>query len=77
MAGGGEHAHVDTDLGDDALGGPFADPGDGVEMVAGLNERGDHLVDAFVEFGDRGFEMGGVIQAQSDEQRVMVPEPAA
>src|SRR5512133_2181072 len=38
VAGGGEHAHVDPDLGNDRLGGTLADPGDGVEAVTGLCE---------------------------------------
>ena len=37
VRGGREAGHVDADLGDDALGGPFADPGDGVEPVTGLD----------------------------------------
>jgi hypothetical protein len=43
---------VGTDLRDHALGGPLADPGDGVEVVAGLSERGDDPVDLTVEPGD-------------------------
>ena len=83
MRGGGEAGHVDADLGDDALGGPFADPGDGVEAVTGLDERepislvvatGRRLV---VELGDGRFEVGGVVQAQPDQQGVVVAEPAA
>src|SRR5512133_3467915 len=35
VPGGGEHRHVDADLGNDGLGGPLADPGDGVEAVTG------------------------------------------
>ena len=67
------------------LGGPFPDPGDGVEPVTGPGERdaglagvvGEHGVDAFVEPGDRGFEVGGVLQAQPDQQGVVVAEPPA
>jgi hypothetical protein len=33
VAGGGEHAHVGADLGDDRLGGPLAHPGDGGQPV--------------------------------------------
>ena len=80
MPGGGEPGHVDADLGDDRLGGPLADPGDGVELVTGLAERGlTHLVDLAVELAssrDGGLEVVGVVQAQPDQQGVVVPEPA-
>src|SRR5271167_4187657 len=33
VSGGGEDAHVGTDLGDDDLGGALADSGDGVEAI--------------------------------------------
>ena len=49
VPGGGEHAHVGADLGDDRLRSPLADPGNGVQPVTGPSERGDHLVDAAVE----------------------------
>jgi hypothetical protein len=52
VPGGREPGRVGTDLGDGALGGPLADPGDGVEVVAGFNERGHHLVGSLVELGD-------------------------
>ena len=32
MGGGGEHRHIDADLGDDVLGAYLADAGDGVEL---------------------------------------------
>jgi len=71
VRGGGEAGHVDADLGDDGRGGPFPDPGDGVEPVTGPGERetglpglgGDQGLDALVEPGDRRFEVGGVVQA--------------
>ncbi len=76
MLGRGEPGHVDTDLGDDTFGGPFPDPGNRVEPVAGLNERGHHPVDFTVEFRDRGLEMRGVVQTQSDHQGVVFTETA-
>jgi hypothetical protein len=39
-----------------------------------VSEQG---VDAFVEPGDRRFEVGGVVQAQPDQQRVVVAEAPA
>ena len=67
MRGGREAGHVDADLGDDALGGPFPDPGDGVEPVTGLAKGSHHPVDhlALVELGDRRFEVVEVIQDHS------------
>jgi hypothetical protein len=83
MPGGRETGHVDTDLGDDRLCGPLPDPGDGVEAVTGPLERNaglagvrrEHRIDLVVELGGGGFEVGGVVQAQLDEQGVVVPEP--
>ena len=77
VSGGREPGHVDADLGDDALGGPFADPGDRVEPVTGLAERGDHPVDLDVERGDRRFEVVDVVEDDPQHRGVMVPEPAA
>jgi hypothetical protein len=84
MPGGREPGHVDTDLGDDRLGGPLPDPGDGVEPVTGPLERdsrpagggGEDGIDTFVELRGGGLEVGGVIEAEPDEQGVVVPEPA-
>ena len=66
MPGGGEPGHVDADLGDDAFGGPFADPGDCVEAVTGRRER-DHLAvcRSAVEGVDRGLEVVDVVQTMS------------
>src|SRR5829696_1858288 len=74
VGSGREPGHVDTDLGDDRLGGPFPDPGDGVEPVTGpfqrdtglAGVRGEQRVDLVVETSGRGFEMGGVVQAERD-----------
>jgi hypothetical protein len=59
----GEHRHVDPNLGDDALGGPLADPGDGVEAVTGRCERGDDPVDLGVQCGDGSLQLLHVVQA--------------
>jgi hypothetical protein len=70
MGRGREPGHIDADLGDDGLRGPFPDPGDGVEPVTGPGKRdpdlagvsGKHSVDPLVEPGNRRFEVGGVLQ---------------
>ena len=77
MGGAGEHRHVDPDLGDDALGGPPADPGDRVEAVTGLGERGDDPVDRHVEFGYRPLQLLDVVQGQPHQQGVVGGEVAA
>jgi hypothetical protein len=54
MAWGGKAAHVDTDLGDDHLGGGAADPGDLIQPVDRLGERGDLGLDPGLHRGDVG-----------------------
>jgi hypothetical protein len=84
VCGGGESGHVHPDLGEDALGRPLADSGDGDQVVTGPFERdaglavmrGEQGVDALIELSDRAFEVGGVLQAQSDQQGVVVAEAA-
>ena len=84
MRGGREPGHVDADLGDGRLRRPFPDPGDGVEPVTGPFEgetglagvRGEQRVDLRVELGGGGFEMRGVLEAQPDQQCVVLAEPA-
>jgi hypothetical protein len=63
-------------VGDDGLGGAFADPGDGVQPVTGHRERGDHLVHASVQAGDRGLQVLPVPKGQPDQQPMMLPEAA-
>lgn len=54
-------------------------------MVTGPHERdvglagvrGEQRVDAVVEAGDGALQVGGVVQAQPDQQRVVVAEAAA
>src|SRR3954451_23356881 len=85
VSGGREPGHLDADLGEDALGGPIADSGNGVQPVTGLGERdaglagrgGEQGVDALVQFGDRALQMLDVLQRQPDQQRVVLAEPAA
>jgi hypothetical protein len=72
----GEHRHVGADLGDDHRGGPFADPGERIEVVAALSKRGHLAVDLGVEIGDGGFEVGGVVQHPADRQGVVLAEAA-
>ena len=74
MAGAGEHAHVDPDLGDDALGGTPAHPGDRVQAITGLSERGDDPVDRRVEFGDGPLQLLHVLQGEPHQQGVMAPK---
>ena len=63
-------------VGDDGLGGAFADPGDGVQPVTGHGERGHHFVHAGVEAGDRGLQVLQVLQRQPDQQPMMLAEAA-
>jgi hypothetical protein len=76
VGGGGEHRHVDPDLGDDGLGGALADPGDGVEAVTGHGERGDHRIDPAVEGGDRLLQVLKVVEGQPDQQPMLLAEAA-
>lgn len=80
-----EPRHVDTDLGEDRLRGPFRDPGDGAKVVTGLLERDaglvgvgrEHGVDLGVEAGHGRFKVIDVVQAHPDQQGVVIPEAAA
>jgi hypothetical protein len=60
------------DLGDDALGGPPADPG--VEAVTGPSERGDDPVDRRVEFGDGPLQLLDMRQGQPQQQAMVSGE---
>src|SRR3954471_12729152 len=85
VGSGREAGHVGADLGEDALGGPLADSGDGVEPVTGLGERdaglagvlGEQIVDVLVQLRDRALQVGEVVQAEPDQQGVVVTEAAA
>jgi hypothetical protein len=65
------------DLGNDRLGGPLADPSDGVEAITGLCERGDDPIDRRVQCGDGPLQLLDVVQGQPQQQGVMVTEPAS
>lgn len=77
VAGGREAGRANTDPTDDGLGWPFADPGDGVEVVARSGEREHHRIDPGVEVGADHFEVGGVVQDETDEQGVVLRGGAA
>jgi hypothetical protein len=74
VGGGREAGHVVADLGDDALGGSFADPGDGVEPVTGPVERDHHPVDLGVERADRPLEVVDVVERDPQDRRVVLTE---
>ena len=46
------------------------------EPVTGHRERGDHLVDAAIQGGDRGLQVLEVVQGEPDQQPVVVAEAA-
>jgi hypothetical protein len=46
------------------------------EPVTGHRERGDHLVHAGVEAGDRGLQVLPVVKCQPDQQPMMLAEAA-
>jgi hypothetical protein len=60
MARGGEAAHVDTDLGDDHLGGDAADPDDLPQPVGRGREQGDLGLDVDLQRGDGGSARSGL-----------------
>jgi hypothetical protein len=74
VRGGRELAHVDADLGDDYLGGAFADAGDGHKPAHLVSERGDHPVHLGVEAVDTGAQMIDVGQVHADHQGVVLVE---
>ncbi len=54
VGGGGEPGHVQPDLGDHRGRTDGPETGDLIQALHGVNERGDHLLDRGVEFGDVG-----------------------
>ena len=52
MAGGGKATHVYADLGDDHPRGDPADPGDLIQPLHRVGERGDQLLELAVQLGD-------------------------
>ena len=75
VGGGGEPAHVDTDLGDDDLRDPFADPGIDSSRVA-AQRKGSSTGRPRVETGLEARQLVNVIEVQAGHQGVMVVEAA-
>jgi hypothetical protein len=76
MARGGEAAHVDTDLGDDHLGGGAANPTDLIQPVDRRRERADHLLDLGLQRGDVGAGLVDTAKHGGQQEPVMVAEAA-
>jgi hypothetical protein len=76
MRRGGEHGHRHTDLGDEFLRRALSDAGDLIELVHGVDERGDQVVDARVQGGDVRGEGIDAVQHGRAEEAVVVVEAA-
>ena len=77
VPGGGEHAHVDADLGDHHLGGAGGDAGDrGGQRDGRLPGRAQLGLDRLGELGDLLVEEVQVREDRADDQRVMGLEAA-
>jgi len=74
MRGRGEDGHVGTDLGDDALRRPLADPGHGVDPGGGLSERGHERLHLPIQGGDRLIQMLDQVKRDADEQGMVLAE---
>jgi len=74
--GGREHAHVDADLGDDALAVAALDAGDRAQQLNGLLERGDLLPDRLGEVEDLLIEEVQVAEDRADPDGVQMVEAA-
>jgi hypothetical protein len=70
-------AHVDADLRDDDLGGALVNPGDRVEQVDLVRERGDHLIDAGREVLDGLVDVVDVGQDVADHEAVVLGDEVA
>ena len=77
MGGGGEPGHVDADLGDDHLGGPFTDPRDRAQQPQLLGERGEDLLDPVIQPVDHAREVVDLVRVHPGQQGVMVTEPSS
>ena len=77
MPRGREHGHVDTDLGDQDPGGNLTDARHRQQMLEGPVERDGLRLDVGVDGGDVGVDLVDVIQVHSQQDRVMLTEPAA
>ena len=76
MRVGGEHGHVDADLGEDVLCTDPAHARDFVELVYLVLKRGDQLFDSGSEVVDLGAEPVDVVQHDLAHEGVMVVEVA-
>jgi hypothetical protein len=77
MARGWEAAHVHPDLGDEHLRSGVADPGDLIQPVGRLSERGDRLLDPGLHRGDVGGCLVDAAKHPFQQEGVMVAEAAA
>ena len=77
MTGGFKAAHIDTDLGDDHLGGERADARNAVQHFEGDPKRFDVAVDLLIDASD-GRVLGiDLIQMQLQHKAMMIRHPAA
>ena len=74
MRGGGEPGHVGPDLGEDDVRGGDPDPGDLIELVHRLGERGDQLLDPGLDRGDVGAGLVDPGEHGAQQERVVVGE---
>jgi hypothetical protein len=74
MAGGGKAAHVHPDLGDDHLCGGAADPGDLIQLVDRLGERGDLGGDVGLHRSDVGAGLVDPPKHRGQQEGVMSPK---
>ena len=69
MAGGGEPAHVDVDLGNDDLSGQVTDAWDGAQQANRLAERVEVAVHLRIDLGHGGVECVELAQMQTQQGR--------
>ena len=74
MSGGGESAHIDTDLREDDVCCGGSDSGDLIEFLHRQGERGDHLLDLGFERGDVGVQRVDPAQHPAQQEAVVVSE---
>ncbi len=70
MAGGGEPAHIDADLGNDDLSGQVTDARDGPQQADRLAERVEVAVHLRVDGGDGGIKRINLAQVQAQQEAV-------
>ena len=76
MAGGWEPAHVRAGLGNDHVGDPGADPGDGADQLPESLKRLDHHLDPCGQLGDRLGVLVDQVQVRAGQERVVLGEPS-